>query len=111
MDDLIELQELMRIFSRVLTKTDLVIEGISLAELPQLIKVEYFHTETYSSQGILPTTTLPNTDGNLLKFNGNNPDDRVFADKSHYVKGCVRISKLTNHSPHDTNAHILPRSR
>ncbi|MDQ2994273.1 MAG: hypothetical protein M3R00_04925 [Pseudomonadota bacterium] len=94
MDDLIELQELMRIFSRVLTKTDLVIEGIRLATLPQLISVEYFHTETYSSQGILPTTSMPSSDSNLLKFNGNNPGDRQFADKSHYVKGCVRISKL-----------------
>lgn len=93
MDDLIELQELMRIFSRVLVKTNLVIKGIAVADLPQLIKVDYFHTETYSSQGILPTTTMPKSDGNLLKFNGNNPDDRQFADKSHYVKGCVRISK------------------
>jgi hypothetical protein len=94
MDDLVELKELMRIFSRVLEKTDLVIEGVPLAKLPKLVNVEYFHTETYSTHGILPTNDMITGDPNLIGLNEESAPDRQFSDKSHFVKGCVRIKKL-----------------
>ena len=94
MDDLVELKELMRIFCKVLEKTDLVIEGIPIAELPKLINAEYFHTETYSTHGILPTNSMTIGDPRLIQFNNQPDPERQFSDKSHFVKGCVRISKI-----------------
>jgi hypothetical protein len=93
MDDLVELQELMRLFCRVLDKTDLVIDGIPLCELQKLVNAEYFHTETYSSHGIMPTNAMVNGDPSLIQFDGQADPHRQFSDKSHFVKGCVRISK------------------
>ncbi len=93
MDDLVELKELIRIFCRVLEKIDLVIDGIPVSELCTLIKAEFFHTETYSAQGIMPSNTMAEGDPALIQFNGQTIPDRQFSDKNHFVKGCVRISK------------------
>lgn len=93
MDDLVELQQLMRLFSKVLQNTDLVIYGVSLSELHQLVTLEYFHTETYSSHHILPTNVMVDGDPRLTESTSNIILDRQFSDKSHFVKGCIRIRK------------------
>lgn len=95
MDDLVELRELNRLFCKVLEKVDLVIDGVSVSALSKLIKAEYFHTETYSTHEIMPTTAMVDGDPELIQFDGKPIQDRHFSDKSHFVKGCVRISKNT----------------
>ncbi len=93
LDDLVELKELNRLFCKVLENIDLVIDGIAVSELSKLIKAEYFHTETYSTHGIMPSTSMVEGDPGLIQFNGLSLPDRQLSDKSHFVKGCVRISK------------------
>lgn len=93
MDDLVELNELIGLFCKVLGSVDLVIDGVRVSELCKLINAEYFHTETYSAHGIMPTTSMPDGDPALMQMNGKQIADRQFSDKSHFVKGCVRISK------------------
>lgn len=91
-DDMRELSELISHFTAVDFGKHLKIDGLSINDIMDLARFEFFHGEMYAYGKIFrPTKEMPDKDQRLLYMPGNKSGYQ-FADNGAFVRGCIRIS-------------------
>ena len=91
-DELREVMELVDYLTEEVQKVDLTLGQITLRDLINQVKFDFYHSNTFAYGTIKPSLQMPIDDPRLLSMPSPTPD-RLFAAHCSFVKGCIRISK------------------
>jgi len=91
LSDLYDIQSLMGKYLDHLDSGTMNIEHTPLADIPNLVGYDYYHSDNNNKYKIIqPTLNIPSDDITFAKISG--IDESAFPEQSSFVRGCIRIS-------------------